>query len=142
MKSQASVVNKVWDENDVKTSPLLNPEPKVGRWKCSGCGAYNMDYIGTCSCGRTKMESRMSSVGSSAEKSKEEQNLEAARQKINELRQQKNPTPVSVGAAIVGGWNCSCGQQDNPGKFCIACGARRPEVQSDITWICACGKKI
>lgn len=29
-------------------------------------------------------------------------------------------------------WNCSCGQQDNSGKFCINCGSKRPEPVLEV----------
>lgn len=36
----------------------------------------------------------------------------------------------------VPGWICSCGKEDNRGKFCSDCGARKPE---DAVWTCSCG---
>ena len=32
------------------------------------------------------------------------------------------------------GWDCSCGQKGNTGKFCMECGSPKPEA-----WDCACG---
>ena len=42
-------------------------------------------------------------------------------------------------AANPNGWDCSCGQKGNTGKFCMACGAKKPEPAG--TWDCACGHK-
>ena len=39
-------------------------------------------------------------------------------------------------APAAGSWKCSCGQT-NTGKFCTACGAKKPE--STNTWTCSCG---
>ena len=39
-------------------------------------------------------------------------------------------------APAAGSWKCSCGQT-NTGKFCTACGSRKPE--STNTWTCSCG---
>jgi membrane protease subunit (stomatin/prohibitin family) len=36
-------------------------------------------------------------------------------------------------------WDCSCGQKQIVGNFCMNCGAKRP-VQMPV-WDCACGKK-
>lgn len=33
-------------------------------------------------------------------------------------------------------WKCSCGHDDNTGKFCGNCGSKRPEQS---TWTCSCG---
>lgn len=38
--------------------------------------------------------------------------------------------------APVLGWTCSCGKEDNRGKFCSECGAKKPE---DAGWTCSCG---
>lgn len=44
---------------------------------------------------------------------------------------------VSGGAdGAVLGWTCACGKEDNRGKFCMECGAKKPE---DAGWTCACG---
>lgn len=34
------------------------------------------------------------------------------------------------------GWTCSCGKTDNKGKFCMECGAKKPQ---DAGWTCSCG---
>ena len=36
------------------------------------------------------------------------------------------------------GWTCSCGQTGNRGKFCSECGAPKP--QADESWTCSCGQ--
>lgn len=36
-------------------------------------------------------------------------------------------------------WSCSCGETGNTGKFCINCGAKKPEAEG--YWICSCGTK-
>ena len=39
----------------------------------------------------------------------------------------------------VSGWKCACGEEGNQGKFCTACGAKKPE--NDGGWVCpVCGK--
>ena len=45
------------------------------------------------------------------------------------------PTPAAPSASAAGTWKCGCGAE-NTGKFCIECGAKKPEV---IGWTCACG---
>ena len=44
------------------------------------------------------------------------------------------PVAPAAPAAPAGGWTCSCGAV-NTGKFCIECGAKKPEEG----WKCACG---
>jgi len=44
--------------------------------------------------------------------------------------------PAAPVAAPILGWKCSCGKEDNRGKFCIECGAPKP---SDAGWTCSCG---
>lgn len=34
-------------------------------------------------------------------------------------------------------WICSCGHAGNTGKFCMECGAKKPETPDG--WVCACG---
>lgn len=44
----------------------------------------------------------------------------------------------SVSRASGQGWNCSCGAQNNTGKFCVECGAKKPEAS--VGWSCpSCG---
>lgn len=54
--------------------------------------------------------------------------------------QQGMPNAFAAGAgqtqAPVLGWTCSCGHEDNRGKFCAECGAPKP---SDAGWTCSCG---
>lgn len=47
---------------------------------------------------------------------------------------QKQETPVK--AQEQNGWACACGAT-NTGKFCVECGAKKPEDG----WMCACGAK-
>lgn len=47
---------------------------------------------------------------------------------------QKQETPVK--AQEQNGWKCACGAT-NTGKFCVECGAKKPEDG----WMCACGAK-
>lgn len=51
----------------------------------------------------------------------------------------RQPNGFAPGAAAPNGWDCSCGQKGNTGKFCMACGAKKPEPAG--TWDCACGHK-
>lgn len=46
---------------------------------------------------------------------------------------QNEPKPAAP-APDAGSWKCSCGTE-NTGKFCIECGAGKPEAG----WVCACG---
>lgn len=41
-----------------------------------------------------------------------------------------------VVAAPILGWKCSCGKEDNRGKFCTECGNQKP---ADAGWTCSCG---
>jgi len=46
---------------------------------------------------------------------------------------QRQPSQPAA-AAAPGGWTCACGHK-NTGKFCMECGAKKPEDG----WTCACG---
>ena len=46
--------------------------------------------------------------------------------------QQVQPAPAPVAA----GWQCSCGNNGNTGKFCNECGKPQPETNG---WSCSCG---
>ncbi len=46
----------------------------------------------------------------------------------------KPASTVAEGAVL--GWTCSCGKQDNRGKFCQECGLPKPALDG---WTCACG---
>jgi len=48
---------------------------------------------------------------------------------------QMNQQPAAPAAAPAVTWTCSCGTE-NTGKFCVECGARKPEKTG---WICSCG---
>ena len=43
--------------------------------------------------------------------------------------------PVAPAAPVLG-WTCSCGKEDNRGKFCSECGQPKPQ---DAGWTCGCG---
>ena len=45
------------------------------------------------------------------------------------------PAAPAAPAAAPKGWKCSCGAE-NTGKFCVECGAKKPEAMG---WTCACG---
>ncbi len=49
-------------------------------------------------------------------------------------QQAAQPAPAPAPAPAAGGWKCACGAV-NDGKFCIECGAKKP----DDGWKCACG---
>ena len=51
-----------------------------------------------------------------------------------QAQQQPQPAP-----ATISGWTCACGQTGNAGKFCVSCGAKKPENTDG--WICACGQR-
>ena len=51
-----------------------------------------------------------------------------------QAQQQPQPAP-----ATISGWTCACGQTGNAGKFCVSCGAMKPENTDG--WICACGQR-
>lgn len=46
------------------------------------------------------------------------------------------PTVSAPAAAAVNGWTCACGHAGNTGKFCMECGAKKPD---DAGWTCSCG---
>ena len=46
----------------------------------------------------------------------------------------QQPQQAAPAAPAAGGWKCSCGAE-NTGKFCVECGAKKPEAG----WTCACG---
>ena len=50
--------------------------------------------------------------------------------------QQPAPAPAPAAPA---GWTCSCGQTGNQGKFCMGCGAAKPEPKPVDSWKCSCG---
>lgn len=51
-----------------------------------------------------------------------------------QAQQQPQPAP-----ATISGWTCACGQTGNAGKFCVSCGAKKPENTDG--WTCACGQR-
>ena len=50
--------------------------------------------------------------------------------------QQPAPAPAPAAPA---GWTCSCGQTGNQGKFCMGCGAAKPEPKPVDSGKCSCG---
>ena len=50
--------------------------------------------------------------------------------------QQPAPAPAPAAPAC---WTCSCGQTGNQGKFCMGCGAAKPEPKPADSWKCSCG---
>lgn len=57
--------------------------------------------------------------------------------------QQQQPSPQSMGFGPTGadGWECSCGQKGNTGKFCMGCGKPRPAAPAgQAGWTCSCGQ--
>ena len=63
------------------------------------------------------------------------QNLYAMGQQ--QAAQQPAPAPAP---AVPAGWTCSCGQSGNQGKFCMGCGAAKPEPKPADSWKCSCGQ--
>ena len=56
---------------------------------------------------------------------------------VQDLYQMGRAQSAEVDAAgSASSWACSCGQLDNEGKFCTACGSPRPSAQG---WTCSCG---
>ena len=60
------------------------------------------------------------------------QNLFAMGQEQN--KENKKASEASQGKDT---WKCSCGAENNTGKFCMECGAKRPEAPKG--WMCSCG---
>lgn len=64
-------------------------------------------------------------------------------------QQMQQPTPQPQGATVqntpqmqpasqtADTWKCSCGVEGNTGKFCMECGAKKPEAVAG--WTCSCG---
>ena len=57
---------------------------------------------------------------------------------MGQQQQAKQPAPAPAPAAPAG-WTCSCGQTGNQGKFCMGCGAAKPEPKPVDSWKCSCG---
>ena len=57
-------------------------------------------------------------------------------QAAQQAAQQPAPAPAPAAPA---GWTCSCGQTGNQGKFCMGCGAAKPEPKPVDSWKCSCG---
>lgn len=52
---------------------------------------------------------------------------------MGQQQQAQKPAPAPAG------WTCSCGQTGNQGKFCMGCGAAKPEPKPVDSWKCSCG---
>lgn len=52
------------------------------------------------------------------------------------MGQQQAQQQQQVQQSAQSGWNCSCGQSGNGGKFCTNCGKPKP---ADNSWVCSCG---
>ena len=52
----------------------------------------------------------------------------------NAFYQMAAQQPAAPAAPAANGWKCSCGAV-NTGKFCVECGAKKPEEG----WVCSCG---
>ena len=57
---------------------------------------------------------------------------------MGQQQQAQKPAPAPAPAAPAG-WTCSCGQTGNQGKFCMGCGAAKPEPKPVDSWKCSCG---
>ena len=57
---------------------------------------------------------------------------------MGQQQQAQQPAPAPTPAAPAG-WTCSCGQTGNQGKFCMGCGAAKPEPKPVDSWKCSCG---
>lgn len=57
---------------------------------------------------------------------------------MGQQQQAQKPAPAPAPAAPAG-WTCSCGQTGNQGKFCMGCGAAKPEPKPVDNWKCSCG---
>ena len=55
---------------------------------------------------------------------------------MGQQQQAQQPAPATAAPA---GWTCSCGQTGNQGKFCMGCGAAKPEPKPVDSWKCSCG---
>ncbi|MDO4632764.1 MAG: SPFH domain-containing protein [Eubacteriales bacterium] len=61
-----------------------------------------------------------------------------AQQQAAYQAQQAQSQPQAA-AASAGTWTCSCGETSNTGKFCLNCGAKKPEPAAQDGWVCSCG---
>ena len=57
----------------------------------------------------------------------------------NQGQQQSQNQPAAPAA---GGWDCTCGQKGNTGKFCSGCGKPKPVPVSADSWTCSCGATV
>lgn len=49
----------------------------------------------------------------------------------------QQPQQQMAAPSQAAGWTCSCGHAGNTGKFCMECGAKKPEAEGG--WTCSCG---
>ena len=62
----------------------------------------------------------------------------AAQSFYNTGVQQMQQQQAAAAAPAAEGWKCACGAT-NTGKFCMQCGAKKPEPKKAEGWKCACG---
>ena len=62
--------------------------------------------------------------------------MNAAQNQMNAQQAAPQMQAPSQTQAPVLGWTCSCGKNDNRGKFCAECGSPKP---ADAGWTCSCG---
>ena len=58
---------------------------------------------------------------------------------LYQMGQQQAAQQPAPAPAAPAGWTCSCGQTGNQGKFCMGCGAAKPEPKPVDSWKCSCG---
>lgn len=64
------------------------------------------------------------------------QNAQMAQPQQAQPQQAAPAMAAPVAPAAEAGWTCSCGATGNTGKFCMECGAKKPEADG---WTCSCG---
>ena len=57
------------------------------------------------------------------------------------LGRASSPAKAPVSVAEKNTWECACGEKENTKKFCMSCGAPKPEEKKADGWSCACGEK-
>ncbi|WP_124066289.1 hypothetical protein [Clostridium sp. E02] len=53
LDNQGRIYEKL-NQTTIKLDKQEDNEPSLNKWKCSTCGKYNYNYVGTCSCGNTR----------------------------------------------------------------------------------------
>lgn len=61
------------------------------------------------------------------------------REAIAPMMESAGQVGQTVGGAVAGGWDCTCGQKGITSNFCPNCGTKRPAPAA--SWDCACGQK-